>query len=176
MALTTPTMPRQGTATRRRHISTNAIAFVLFLLVCEGVGLVGALFVETGSASWYARLDKPGFSPPSWMFAPVWTALYALMALGAWRVWRRLGPEPDRSRALVIFGAQLLLVALWAPVFFGAESPTLGMLVIAALWLAVLAMLVTFAPVDPLAAVLNVPYFGWVTFAAVLNAGILLLQ
>jgi tryptophan-rich sensory protein len=97
------------------------------------------------------------------------------MAYAAWRVWRRIGPEPDRSRALVVFGVQLLLNGLWAPVFFGAEAPWLAMLVIAALWIAVLAMLLTFAPVDPFAAVLTVPYLVWVTYAAVLNAAIILM-
>jgi tryptophan-rich sensory protein len=168
--------PRPETRVARPRVSVNAIALVLFVVVCEGVGLVGAIYTDTEPGSWYDGLDKPPFAPPSWVFAPVWTALYALMAFGAWRVWRRSGPEPDRSRALVVFGAQLLLNALWVPVFFGSQTPLLAMLVIASLWLAVLGMLVTFAPVDPWAAVMNVPYFLWVTFAAALNAGIVVLQ
>jgi tryptophan-rich sensory protein len=155
--------------------SVNLWAFVGFLVVCEGVGIVGAMFTDTASGSWYDRLDKPPFTPPGWVFPVAWTSIYALMAYGAWRVWRRIGPEPDRSRALVVFGVQLLLNALWTPVFFGAQSPELAMLVIAGLWIAVLGMVLTFAPVDPLAATLNVPYLLWVTFAAVLNAAIVLM-
>jgi tryptophan-rich sensory protein len=153
--------------------SVNARALAGFLVVCQGVGLVGAWYTDTGPGSWYDQLEKPSFTPPGAAFPIVWTILYALMAYGAWRVWRRIGPEPDRSRALLVFGVQLLLNGLWAPVFFGAQSPELGMLVIAALWLAVLGMVLTFAPVDPLAAALNVPYLGWVTFAAVLNGAFL---
>jgi tryptophan-rich sensory protein len=160
----------------RWHVSANALALAAFVLVCASAGLAGAMYTDTSSGSWYDRLDKPPFMPPSWAFPVAWTTIYALMALGAWRVWRRIGPEPDRSRALVVFGAQLLLNALWAPVFFGAQSPELGMLVIAALWIGVLSMILTFAPVDPLAATINVPYLGWVTFAAVLNAAIVVLQ
>jgi benzodiazapine receptor len=176
MASVARSMTPAETVTERRRLPVNLVAFFVFLLVCEGAGLIGALFTDTGAGSWYDTLEKPPFNPPSWVFAPVWTVLYALMAYGAWRVWRRIGPEPDRSRALVVFGAQLLLNALWTPVFFGAESPLLAMLVISALWLGVLAMLLTFAPVDPIAALVNVPYLAWVTFAAALNAGILILQ
>jgi translocator protein len=177
--------PREGATIERAptderavgwRLSTNAMVLIAFVVLCEAAGVVGAMFTETGPDSWYAGLDKPAFNPPSWVFAPVWTVLYALMGFGAWRVWRRLGPEPDRSRALVVFGVQLLLNALWTPIFFGAEAPYLSMLVITALWLAVLGMLLTFAPVDPFAAVLNLPYFGWVTFAVAINAGILILQ
>jgi tryptophan-rich sensory protein len=160
----------------RRRVPVNAIALAGFLVVCQGVGVVGALYTDTSRGSWYDGLEKPPFMPPSWAFPVAWTAIYALLALGAWRVWRRIGPEPDRSRALVVFGVQLLLNALWTPIFFGAESPELALLVIAALWIAVLAMVLTFAPVDPLAALVNVPYLGWVTFAAVLNAAIIFLQ
>jgi translocator protein len=162
-----------ASALRRR---TNALALVAFLVVCQGAGLIGAAYTDTGHGSWYEALEKPAFMPPTWAFPVAWTLAYTLMAYGAWRVWRRIGPEPDRSRALLVFGAQLLLNGLWAPVFFGAQSPWLAMVVIAALWIAVLAMVLTFAPVDPLAAVLNVPYFGWVGFAAVLNAAIILMS
>jgi tryptophan-rich sensory protein len=155
--------------------SVNLWALVSFVVVCEGVGVVGAMFTETGPGSWYDGLHKPPFTPPGWAFPLAWTTIYALMAYGAWRVWRRIGPEPDRSLALVVFGLQLLLNALWTPVFFGAQSPELAMLVIAVLWIAVLGMVLTFAPVDPLAAALNVPYLLWVTFAAVLNAAIVVL-
>lgn len=170
------TLDGSSSTATRWHVSTNALALAGFLLVCEGVGLIGALATDTSPGSWYDGLEKPSFMLPSWVSAVVATVLYALMALGTWRVWRRIGPEPDRSRALVVFGAQLLLNSLWAPIFFGAQSPELAMLVIAALWIAVLAMVLTFAPVDPLAATINVPYLGWVTFVAVVNASIIFLQ
>jgi tryptophan-rich sensory protein len=159
----------------RRPNRINAIALVLFVVVCEAVGVVGSTFTDTSPGSWFDQLEKPSFMPPNWAFPVAWTTLYAVMAYAAWRVWRRRGPEPDRSRALVVFGTQLLLNGLWAPVFFGAQAPWIAMLVMAGLWIAVLAMLLTFAPVDPLAAVLTVPYLAWVTFAAALNAAIILM-
>jgi benzodiazapine receptor len=164
----------QAAATRWRP-SANAVALTVFLVVCEAAAVVGALFAETGTDSWYAGLDKPSFAPPSSLLTPVWAATHAVMALAAWRVWRRLGPEPDRSRALVVWGVQLLLSALWMPVFFGAQAPYLSMLVVSALWLAALAVVLTFASVDPWSAVMNLPYIALVTYASACNAAIILM-
>jgi benzodiazapine receptor len=178
MAMFTRSLQGSETAIRVQRLrpSPNAVGFGVFLVLCAVAGVVGSAFADTGAGSWYDGIDKPSFTPPTWVFPPMWGVLYAAMAFGAWRVWRRIGPEPDRSRALVVFGVQLLLNALWTPVFFGAESPYLGLLVVAALWLAVLAMVLTFAPVDPVAAVVNVPYLLWVSFAFVLNGVIAVMQ
>jgi benzodiazapine receptor len=165
----------QAAATRWRP-SANAVALTVFLVMCGAAALAGALFAETGTDSWYADLDKPSFTPPASFLTPVWAAMYAVMALAAWRVWRRLGPEPDRSRALVVWGVELLLSALWMPIFFGAQAPYLSMLVVSALWLAALAVVLTFASVDPWSAVMNLPYLAVVTYASVWNAAIILMQ
>jgi translocator protein len=177
MAMFTRVLERPEATTRvtspRWRPSVNAVVLSLFLVVCEAAAVVAAMFEDTGPNSWYAGLDKPPFAPPSWLLTPAWGAFYAVMALAAWRVWRRLGPEPDRSRALVVFGVQLLLSAVWMPVFFGAQSPYLSLLVVAALWLAALATVLTFAPVDPWSAVMNLPYLAFVTLAAVFNAALI---
>jgi translocator protein len=117
---------------------------------------------------WYAQLAKPLWSPPNWIFGPVWSALYFAMGLSAWLVWRR-GRFPATRGALVVFLVQLALNALWTPAFFGLHQPGLGLVVIALLWVAVATTILTFARHSQLAAAMLVPYFGWISFATALN-------
>jgi tryptophan-rich sensory protein len=120
---------------------------------------------------WYADLNKPAWNPPGWIFGPVWTALYAMMAVAAWLVWQQGGFVVQR-RPLGMFLAQLALNALWTPLFFGLRHPGLAFAEIILLWLAILATLLAFRPVSRTAAWLLVPYLAWVSFAAVLNGTI----
>jgi translocator protein len=119
--------------------------------------------------TWFAALIKPAWQPPSWLFGPVWTALYLMMGIAAGLVWLR-GPSPRVRAALVAFGAQLLLNALWTPAFFGAHALGAALLVIVALWLAIITTMVRFARVSRWAAALLLPYLAWVSFATALNA------
>jgi len=141
---------------------TSALVLFGSFLLCFGAAAFGGLFPP---GSWYASLDKPSWNPPSWIFGPVWTLLYALMALSAWLVWRERG----WSGVLILFVVQLALNAAWSPLFFGLKRPMWGLVDIVALWLAIGATLLGFARVRPLAAVLLVPYWLWVSFAALLN-------
>jgi tryptophan-rich sensory protein len=118
--------------------------------------------------AWYAGLAKPAWTPPNWLFAPVWTLLYLLMGLAAWLVWERRGTSGGRW-ALGLFLVQLGLNALWSWVFFGLHRPGLAFVEIVLLWLALAATIGAFRRVRPLAAGLLVPYLLWVTFAAALN-------
>lgn len=123
--------------------------------------------------TWYAGLTKPGFNPPSWVFGPVWTALYAMMAVAAWRVWTAAGADgAARQMALAFWWMQLLLNAIWSPVFFGLERPGAALIVIVALWLAIAATTMRFFRIDRLAGWLFVPYLCWVSFATMLNGAI----
>jgi tryptophan-rich sensory protein len=122
-----------------------------------------------GPGEWYESLNKPSWNPPGWLFGPVWTVLYLLMAVAAWRVWRR-GGWAEQGPALRWYLLQLLLNAAWTPVFFGLKNPGLGLVVILLLWLAIFLTQRQFAKVDRIAAVLLVPYGFWVSFATVLNA------
>lgn len=142
------------------------------ILVCEAVGLLAAWATQTSVTTWYPTLVKPSFTPPGWVFGPVWTVLYALMGIAAFLVWRR-GPRRARVRsALVAFGVQLLLNAGWSFAFFGARSPALGLVVILLLW-GVLAWTVDrFFRLRRVAGWLLVPYLVWVTYALALNASI----
>ena len=145
----------------------------LFVIGCELVGIIGALTTATGGSSWYAALEKPSFTPPDWLFGPVWTLLYALMGIAAFLVWRE-GWRPPRSAraALGLFAAQLVLNGIWTPVFFGAEQIAGGAVVIVALWLALALTIRAFFRVSRLAGWLLVPYLLWVTYAAALNFAI----
>lgn len=117
---------------------------------------------------WYASLRKPAWNPPGWIFGPVWTALYTMMAVAAWMVWRHGGFTAQR-RPLALFLLQLALNAAWTPLFFGWHRPGLAFAEIVLLWLAIAATLVAFRPVSRAAAWLLAPYLAWVSFATVLN-------
>ena len=115
--------------------------------------------------AWYATLAKPEWNPPSWIFGPVWTALYLMMAIAAWLVWKRDGWR----RPMWFYSGQLLLNAAWTPVFFAAHQIGLALIVITALWLAILCTLLAFLRISKPAGWLMVPYLAWVSFAAFLN-------
>ncbi len=148
------------------------ISLVAWIALCHIAGALGAL---TTHASFYRELATPSWAPPSWLFAPVWLTLYTIMGLAAWRVWTR-PRTPARATALGLFGVQLVLNALWSPVFFGLEAPRAALVVIVALWLAIVATIAAFGRVSRGAALLLVPYLAWVTFATALNASIVWLM
>jgi len=141
---------------------------VLFLIAVYLVSGVGGAFTASSVGTWYAGLAKPSWRPPNWLFGPVWTILYAMMAVSAWLVWRKAG----FGAALLMFAVQLLINGIWSPVFFGAQSLGGGLVVIVALWFAIVGTIAMFWPVSTAAALLLVPYLAWVSFAVVLNAAI----
>ncbi len=136
-----------------------------WLILCFAAAAGGAFF---SPGEWYAELNKPSWNPPGWIFGPVWTALYIMMAVAAWLVWKRGGFATQRW-PLGWFLAQLLLNALWTPLFFGLQQPGVAFAEILLLWLAILATLLAFRPVSRAAFWLLVPYLAWVSFATVLN-------
>jgi len=143
-------------------------------VISAGAG-VGLLF---GPGEWFATLDKPTWNPPSWVFGPAWTTLYALLGTGAWLVWREPGPRgaPERRHAWWAFGVQAVLNLAWTPIFFGLRSPGWAFAEIILLWASVLWMTLAFGRVRPLAGTLQVPLVAWVSFALVLNGTIWLLN
>jgi benzodiazapine receptor len=118
--------------------------------------------------AWYASLAKPSWNPPSWIFAPVWTVLYGLMAVAAWLVWRRAGFR-GAAAALSLFLVQLVLNALWSYLFFGLHRPGVAFLDIVALFAAIVAVAALFWRQDSRAGALMIPYAIWVGFASCLN-------
>ena len=151
--------------------ASDTLGFVAFLAVCLGVSALGGAATATSVGSWYALLEKPSFNPPNWVFAPVWTALFFMMAIAGWRVWRRDGVRKARW-ALALFGAQLALNLGWSILFFGLRSIGAALIEICVLLLAILATTAVFWRRDRVAGMLFVPYAGWVAFAAVLNAAL----
>jgi tryptophan-rich sensory protein len=132
-------------------------------------GLAGGVFTGPAIPGWYVSLNKPSFSPPNWLFGPVWTVLYAMMAIALYRILALAPDIPGRSRALVSFVGQLILNAAWPAVFFGLKALLGGVLVIIPLLGLILLTIMLFRPLDRVAAALLVPYAAWVTFAAALN-------
>ena len=141
-----------------------------FLIATLGTGAVASLFITPQIPSWYASLNRPSFTPPNWLFAPVWTALYVLIAIAGWRVWsRRTGTRAD-SLALGLWWLQLGLNFLWSPIFFAAHRIDLALAVVALLLLSIIGFIATAWARDRVAALLFAPYALWVAFATALNA------
>ena len=138
---------------------------IAWLLLCYAAASLGALFMP---GDWYAALRKPTWNPPAWIFGPVWTALYTMMAVAAWLVWKRGGFAAQR-RPLGLFLVQIALNAFWTPLFFGLHRTGIAFAEIILMWLAIAATIAAFRQVHRPAAWLLVPYLVWVGFAAVLN-------
>lgn len=149
---------------------------VAFVLGCQLVGVLGVATTGTGSTPWYVGLAKPSFQPPAWVFGPVWTLLYALMGLAAFRIWERRDQFAGSRRALLLFVGQLVLNAMWTPVFFGQHEIGLALVILVSLWVTLLATLRAFRRIDRTAGMMLVPYILWVSFAVALNAAILRLN
>lgn len=163
------TMKKPGTA-------WSIAVLVGFLLVVFGVAATGGWFTQSSLSDWYAGLQKPALTPPNIVFPIVWNALYLLMAVAAWLVWRTAGSFKAAAAPLTVFFIQLALNFLWSALFFGLRSPGLGLIEIIPLWVAILATLILFSRVNRLAGLLILPYLLWVSFASYLNASIWLLN
>jgi translocator protein len=149
----------------RRRPAGELLALACFGAAVVVVAVVGGLASASAPAQ-YAGYVQPSWAPPPWLFGPVWTVLYAMIAVSGWLVWRRVGLVLP---ALGLYAAQLVLNMLWTPLFFGAGQLGLAFAEILLLWVTIAATIVTFAKISRLAALLLVPYLAWVTFAAALN-------
>jgi benzodiazapine receptor len=146
----------------------SLLVLVAFVIASFAAAATGVIFKP---GDWYKQLDKPGWRPPDWLFAPVWTVLYASIALSGWLVWRQAGIA-GAALPLSVFLVQLLLNAAWMPIFFGLHRLGLALVEILVLWAAILATIILFQRVSLAAAMLLVPYLAWVGFAAALNYSI----
>ena len=169
MSTTAATAP-----TARPSAARSTLALILFLAISFGVAALGALSTIQNVDGWYSDAAKAFWTPPNAVFGPVWTVLYTLMSVAAWLVWRERG-RTDVRPALMIYVVQLILNALWTPVFFGL-FPAVGLsalwialLIIVAIDVAVLITMLRFWKVRRLAAVLLIPYWAWVLYATTLN-------
>ncbi|MBI2601065.1 tryptophan-rich sensory protein [Candidatus Daviesbacteria bacterium] len=159
-------------------MSINIPKLILSISLCLGAGIIGSFFTVSSIPTWYATLNKPSFSPPNWVFGPVWTILYILMGISLYLVWTKKNPLIT-LRAMgvpAIFWVQLILNTTWSILFFGTENPTLALFDVVALWIAILLTIKSFYKISKLAAYLLYPYLAWVTFAALLNLSIVILN
>jgi tryptophan-rich sensory protein len=145
----------------------GALSLAGWIALSLAAGAAGAV-ASVDAREFYAALERPAWAPPGWLFGPVWTVLYVLMGVAAWLAWRA-PPTPPRRTGLVLFVLQLVLNALWSWIFFYWRSGAWAFAEIVVLWALIVAVIVCFAKVRPLAAWLLAPYLGWVTFAMVLT-------
>jgi len=142
---------------------------IISIIICQLAGVFGSFFTRPAIPTWYATLNKPSFTPPNWVFSPVWITLFILMGISAFLVWNKGIDYKGIKKALTIFCVQLILNVSWSVAFFGFKSPLFGLIVIIILWIAILFTIFNFFKVTKTAGFLLIPYILWVSFAAVLN-------
>jgi benzodiazapine receptor len=153
----------------------NIFKLVMSLIICQLAGIIGSLFTAPAIPNWYASLKKPSFTPPSWLFSPVWIFLFVLMGLSLYILWQAHSKKDPRT-ALLFFALQLILNVLWSVIFFGLKSPMWAFIEIIILWLAILLTIWKSLKISKAAGYLLLPYLIWVSFAAVLNSSIWMLN
>lgn len=156
-----------GASQARRSTLAAILALAGFIALSLAAGGIGSI-ASVNSQDFYTNLSRPSWAPPSWLFGPVWTALYILMGIAAWLVWRE-GPARAVTRGLTLFVAQLVLNALWTWIFFAWRLGAIAFLEIVALWLVIALTIAAFWRVRALAGALLIPYILWVTYAAALT-------
>ena len=155
----------------KADIERPYLSLAVFLAICAMVSIVGGLVTATSVGGWYQTLDKPPFNPPDWVFGPVWTLLFVMIAVAGWRVWQKRHARAV-GWALTVYALQLLLNLGWSVLFFGMQRVDLAAIEIV-IFLAAIALNVRlFMPIDRLAGLLLVPYLCWVGFATVLTVAI----
>jgi len=147
------------------------LVFIFFLFVTFLAAFIGNFFTAPNIQNWYAVLEKPSFSPPNWLFGPVWTILYFLMAVSAFLIWQER-ESPQRKKALTLYFVQLALNTLWSIIFFGWHNLGLAFVEIIFLWFFIFLTLTTFYRIKKLSGILFIPYLIWVSFASILNLAI----
>ena len=149
----------------------HALGLAVSIVICFGAAWLGSLLTGPSVGGWYAALRKPPWTPPNWLFGPVWSALYLSMAIAAWLVWRKV-ELPGAKLALLLFAVQLALNIGWSGIFFTLHMPGAALVEVLLLWISILATAVAFWPLSRAAAWLMTPYLVWVAFAATLNYAI----
>lgn len=149
--------------------TTDVLRLIAAMALSQLAGVIGSTFTVPSIGAWYAGLRKPSFTPPGWVFGPVWVTLYTLMGVAAWLVWRKGLEQRAVRAALAIFLVQLVLNALWPVVFFGLREPFCAFVEIVVLWAAAVLTMILFFRVYTWAGVLFIPYNIWVSYATALN-------
>ncbi len=154
----------------------NYLILAESIVIAQSAGVIGSFFTISAIPTWYAALTKPVFSPPNWVFGPVWTILYTLMGISAYLVWRKHQFGKKSMGFWHVYAAQLVLNAFWSIIFFGLHSPGLAFFEILALWYFIARCIQEGHKLSSWSACLFYPYILWVSFAALLNLAIFLLN
>lgn len=154
----------------------NVLKLVVSIVICQLAGIVGSIFTYGAVSEWYPTLIKPWWTPPNWLFAPVWITLFTLIGISLYIVWDKWLEKKEVKTAMYVFGVQLILNILWSVIFFGLKSPLFGFIEIVILWIAILVTMIKFYKISRASAYILVPYIIWVTIAAALNFSILILN
>ena len=150
----------------------NFIQLIASIVVCLAVGSVSGFFTASEISTWYATLQKPSFNPPDWLFAPVWTILYIVMGVAFWLVWRSETSHHNKNKAMLFFGAQLILNFFWSILFFHFHLTGIALIEIILMWFCILLTIISFHAISSVATYIMIPYLLWVTFASILNFAI----
>ncbi|MEP6806512.1 MAG: TspO/MBR family protein [Flavobacterium sp.] len=151
----------------------KVVKIIIALVICLMVGYSASMVTRPSVETWYPTIIKPAFNPPNWIFMPMWTLLYILMAVAAGLVWDKIKEQNEEvKKALGFFLIQLTLNAIWSYLFFGLKNPMLALIEIALLWLMIYETYLKFVKINKTAGYLLIPYMAWVAFAAILNASI----
>ncbi len=146
---------------------------IILIILCLFIGFLSGQVTRDAITTWYPTIIKPSFNPPNWVFAPVWTLLYAMMGIAGGIVWSKIKTNPEMiKKALIFFVIQLALNSLWSFLFFGLHNPFLAFIEIIFLWTSIYITFVLFSRIDKTAAYLLIPYLAWVGFASILNGNI----
>lgn len=154
----------------------NPLKLLVSVIGCELIGIAATPLTLSSIPTWYQTLQKPSFSPPNWVFGPVWTILYFLMGVAAYLVWIKGLEKRVVKTALSFFIAQLIFNFFWSILFFGLHSPILGLIDILILWILIVITVIKFYKISKTASYLLIPYLLWVSFATILNLAIVLLN
>jgi len=152
--------------------SIEIVRLIISILVCEGAGVIGSFFTVKNVSVWYQHLKKPPYTPPNWLFGPVWITLYLLMGISVYFIWQELAAGSGGLSAFILFWVQLVFNMLWSIAFFGYKSIFGGVVIIIILWLMILTTIITSFRVSAVAGSLLIPYIVWVSIATYLNIGI----
>jgi len=149
---------------------SHIIKLIISILLPLSVGAIAGMFTSQAVPVWYASLNRPSFSPPNWVFGPVWTTLYILLGISFFLIWKEEATKA-RDLAIKVFLVQMLLNFAWSFIFFYFNLIGVALIEIILLWISIASMIYLFYKIKPVAAYMNIPYLLWVSFAAILNAG-----
>jgi translocator protein len=147
----------------------NYKRLAISLILPQLAGFIGSFFTVSAIPNWYATLQKPSFSPPNWLFGPMWILLYCLMGVSVYLVWQKIEEDKKAKKAVWLFWIHLVFNAIWSIVFFGLQNPSLAFANLFIIWILIIALMIIFWKINKNSTYLLIPYLLWVSFAGILN-------